>query len=126
MERCFLTSAFSTLRVRVSGVGKARVMYCSRGTEVVPSGPVTEREVGVVLKETDGWKLIGAFPMLDVCARVTGEEENERTATPSLRAEACGIISNANERDAREWPQYGLGLSITGSVVPRSQERTVR
>jgi len=99
-------------------------MYCSRGTEVVPSGPVTEREVGVVLKETDGWKLIGAFPMLDVCARVTGEEENERTVTPSLRAEACGIISNANERDAREGPQYGLGLSrdllCQGQVVPAS------
>jgi len=54
MERCFLSSAFSTLRAMVPGAGKPRVMYGSSGTEVVPSGPVTEREVGVVLKETDG------------------------------------------------------------------------
>jgi hypothetical protein len=48
--------------------------------------------VGVDLKETDGWNLIGVFPMLDVCPRVTDEEENGRTATANLRAEVRGII----------------------------------
>ena len=45
---------------------------------------MTEREVGVALKETVGSNLIGVFPMLDVCPRVTEEDENERMAMPNL------------------------------------------
>jgi hypothetical protein len=67
--------------------------------------------VGVDLKETDGWNLIGVFPMLDVCPRVTGEEENGRTAALNLRAEVRGIISLVN-------PPTNLKqrCSVTGSV----------
>jgi len=53
-------------------------MYGSSGTEVVPRGPVTEREAGVFVKEMDGWNMIGDFPMLDVCLCVIAEEEKER------------------------------------------------
>ena len=53
IERCFLISAFSTARVRVSEAGKSMVMYGSSGTEVVPRGPVTESDVGVHLNEAD-------------------------------------------------------------------------
>jgi len=67
----------------------------------VPSGPVTERRIGVESKETEGWNLMGAFPMLDVCTRVSGEEEKERKAMPSLRADVCAFI--LNESGQRAW-----------------------
>jgi len=59
---------------------------------VVPRGPVTERRVGVESKETEGWNLMGVFPMLDVCARVSVEEEKERKATLSLQGVVCTFI----------------------------------
>ena len=58
----------------------------------MPRGPVTESEAGAFAKETDGWNRIGAFPMLDVCFCVTVEEEKERRARGTLRAEVCGIM----------------------------------
>ena len=82
----------------------------------MPSGPVTVREVGVGLKETDGWKLIGVFPMLDVCPRVTDEEENGRTTTLNLWAEVRGIIFLNESTDA-----YGTCRSVVRSRDPFSQ-----
>lgn len=61
----------------------------------MPRGPVTESEVGVFWNEVDdGWNLIGAFPMLDVCLCVIVEEVKERMARGNCprRAEMRGIM----------------------------------
>jgi hypothetical protein len=59
-------------------------MKDSSGTEAVPSGPVTDREAGVLVKETEGWKFTGVFPILEVCPLAAAEEEKERMAMPTL------------------------------------------
>ena len=58
----------------------------------MPSGPVTEREAGVLVKETDGWKITGVFPILEVCPLTDAEDEKERMAMPTLCVQVRVII----------------------------------
>jgi len=79
----------------------------------VPSGPVTERRVGVESKERDGWNLMGVFPMLDVCARVIGEEEKERKATVSLRASMGWFVGGLEGSARARVADHGINSSLS-------------
>lgn len=55
--------------------------------------------------------------MLDVCPRVTEEEEKERKETANLRPEVCGIIGiGSAERESDAF--LHVAVLITGLVVP--------
>lgn len=110
---CFFNDGSSTNICNVSGLGNASFMYGSSATDVSPSGPWIFMDVGVVVRVTEGWNMIGCRPTLDTnpCGRTAVELKLRATLTSCRRGIICSCRNGWRGKLGRDW---GLGSDSEG------------